>query len=171
MPGFSQAEIDEYEEIGFQNEKESRLNYLNHGQPLSQRHKLYLQEKERQKRGGAGSLLNPNSEATPRQDTYRQQTGQTYDYANQMDPSPHQAPTNAYQTTQTTWDSQAYSAASLDEQPLPDDGPYSIYTPSTSYSQDVGYYGALPVQPNQSQPNRQTAVMKTMMQVHTSRSP
>ena len=169
MSGFSPDEVEEFEEVRFQNEKEARLNYLTHGQPLSRRHKLYLQEKERQKRGGsAGSAYGPVSQATPCQETYQQQNYQTCNPVRQAGPSTYEAANENYPRGYATGGPQAYSVASPDEQPLPDDGAYSVYAPSSTHSQDVGYYNSPSLPPLQSQPSRQTSVMKTMMLVRCS---
>lgn len=166
MSNFSPEEIEQYEELGFQSEKEARLDYLRHGQPLNQRHKLYLQENERRQRGGgAGVPLRPNHQTNASRETYQQPYYQTNNQDREAGPSTYQVPTAAYQRPYTTWSSQAYSAASPEEQNITIDGAGSIYTPSSVDPQDTGYYSSPIIKPIQSQPNGQTAVMRTMMQV------
>ena len=52
MSGFSAQEIEEFEDVEFQSEKEARLDYYDHAIPLSRRHKEYLQQKSQQQHLG-----------------------------------------------------------------------------------------------------------------------
>ena len=169
MSAFSSEEVEQFEEIGFQNEKEARLGYLEHGQPLSQRHKLYLQEKERQRRGG-GAGSRPSS--VPQSNPYETYQERLYSNSNSnlitnAGPSTYAAQTYAPRGFEA-WSSQAYSIGSPSEQPLPDDNTTSASAPSSGYLYDSSGYNSpssQPIQPQQS--NGQTPVVRTMMQVRT----
>lgn len=97
---FSAEEIQKFEEIEFQKEKENRLHYLVHGEHISARHKKYCEQKRKKQAAKAASTKSSTSTIEDDQSLTRSIRGKLDNDANSGSDWSYSSPEGVSQTEQ-----------------------------------------------------------------------